>query len=206
MVVYVGVFTLAGFLRPGYSPIHQAISDLGVGPNGWLLDVSAVITGLLLMGFAVGFTLSMQPVLSRGWRRLSAVLLALRGLGLAIAGIFTEAPSTLPIHWLVGANLAFFGPKVSFLVTGLALRRAPRWHRWRIGFLVASLLTLVLLLASLRLGGLMERVSVIEIKARYVALGWGLFVWVGSHLRSGAQQAYQGEPEQSRGEQDAPVR
>jgi hypothetical protein len=64
-MVFVGVFTLAGFLRPGSSPIHQAISDLGVGPNGWLLDVSTVITGLLLMGFAVGFTLSMQPVLSQ---------------------------------------------------------------------------------------------------------------------------------------------
>ncbi len=31
-ILFVGVFTLAGFLRPGYSPIHQAISDLGVGP------------------------------------------------------------------------------------------------------------------------------------------------------------------------------
>ncbi len=95
-IVFVAVFTLAGFLRPGYSPIHQAISDLGVGPNRWLLDVSAMITGLLLMGFAVGFALSMQPVLSRGWRWLSAVLLALHGLDLAIAGIFTEAPRHSP--------------------------------------------------------------------------------------------------------------
>ncbi len=39
----VAVFTLAGFLRPGYLPIHQAISDLGVGSNGWLLDGSIVI-------------------------------------------------------------------------------------------------------------------------------------------------------------------
>jgi hypothetical membrane protein len=48
-IVFVGVFTLAGFLRPGYSPIHQATSDLVGGQGAWLLNVSAVITGLLLI-------------------------------------------------------------------------------------------------------------------------------------------------------------
>jgi hypothetical protein len=67
-MVYVAVFTFAGFLRPGYSPIHQAISDLGVGPNGWLLDESLAITGLLLIVFTVSFAWYMRPVLSRGWR------------------------------------------------------------------------------------------------------------------------------------------
>jgi hypothetical membrane protein len=199
-MVYVAVFTLAGFLRPGYSPIHQAISDLGVGPNRWPGDVNAVINGLLLMGFAVGFALSMQPVLSRGWRWSCATLLALHGLDLAITGTFTEAPSTVTIHWQIGANLGFFGPVVAFFVTGLALRRDPRWRRWGIGLLVASLLTLVLIvgtfwvftpgtpLAPLRLGGLMERVSSIEIEAWYVALGWRLFIWMGPHQRVGTQR------------------
>jgi hypothetical membrane protein len=126
--LFVGVFTLAGFLRPGYSPIHQAISDLGVGPNGWLLNGSLVINGLLLLGFTVSFAWCMRSVFSRGWRWSSGALLALHGLGLVTAGIFTEAPSTLTIHWLVGASLAFFGPVVAFLITGLALRRDPLWH------------------------------------------------------------------------------
>jgi hypothetical membrane protein len=92
-MVYVAVFTLVGFLRPSSSPIHQAISDLGVGQGAWLLDVSAVITGLLLMGFAVGFALSMQPVLSRGWRWSCATLRALHGLGLVLLSLETsEAP------------------------------------------------------------------------------------------------------------------
>ena len=37
-ILCVLVFTLAGFLRPGYSPIHHVISDLGVGPDGWILN------------------------------------------------------------------------------------------------------------------------------------------------------------------------
>ena len=190
--LFVAVYTLAGFLRPGYSPIHQTVSDLGVGSNGWLVDVSCVFIGLLLTGFAVGFTLNLRPVLHQGWRWLIAVLLALHGLGLAIAGIFTEAPATVAIHWLVGANLGLFGPVVTFLVTGLVLRRDIRWRGWGTSLLIASLLTLVLLaimawvftpgtlLASMRLGGLMERVVLIEIEVWYVALGWRLFVLAGS--------------------------
>jgi hypothetical membrane protein len=191
-LLFVVVFTLAGFLRPGYSPIHQAVSDLGVGSNAWLLDGSAIINGLLLIGFAVGFALSMRQVLSQGWRWSSAVLLALHGLGIAVAGVFTEAPSTLAIHWKVGASLAFFGPIVAFLVVGLALRRDARWRGWGISLLGASLLTLVLIaatfwvftpgstLASLRLGGLLERMSFIEIEAWYVVIGWRLFALAGA--------------------------
>ncbi len=186
-ILFVGVFTLAGFLRPGYSPIHQTVSDLGVGPNAWLVDASLIINGLLLIGFAVGFTLFMQSVLRQSWRWLITLLLALHGLGLAVAGIFTEAPSTLMIHYLVGATLGFVGPVVAFLVTGLALRRDPLWRRWGIALLVASLLTLVLVgtmiwvftpgtpLASLRLGGLMERVVFVEAEIWYLALGWRIF-------------------------------
>src|SRR5258706_5839403 len=67
-IAFVLTYTVAGFLRPGYSPIHQAISDLGVGSNGSLLDTLAVISGLLLIAFVVGFALSMRRVLSLGWR------------------------------------------------------------------------------------------------------------------------------------------
>jgi len=190
-MLFIGVFTLAGFLRPGYSPIHQAISDLGVGQGGWLLDGSLVITCLLLIAFTVGFAWCMRPVLSRGWRWSSAALLALHGLGLAVAGLFTEAPSTLTIHWLVGASLAFFGPVVAFLIIGLALRRDPLWRGWGISLLAASLVTLVLIAmmfwaftpgtTPVRLGGLMERVVMIEIEIWYIVLGWRIFVPTGLH-------------------------
>lgn len=194
-LLFVVVYTLAGFLRPGYSPVHQAISDLGVGSHGWLVDVSCVISGLLLIGFAVGFAALLRPVLPQGWRWLIAVLFALHGLGLVIAGIFTEAPSTVMIHWLVGANLGLFGPVITFLIGGLVLRRAIQWRRWGTALLIGSLLTLVLLvitfwvftpgtpLASLKLGGLMERVVLIEIEIWYVALGWRLFALVGANAQ-----------------------
>jgi hypothetical protein len=44
----------------------------------------------------------------------------------------------------------------------------------------------------------MERVSIIEIEAWYVALGWRLFVLAGSHQRGGSPQEQKREPEQPR--------
>lgn len=185
-LLFLVLYTLAGFLRAGYSPLHQAISDLGVGPNGLFLNISLMLTGLLLIGFAMGFALSMRSLLGAHRQWLIAVLLALHGLGLAAAGIFTEAPATLLLHWLVGATLAFYGPVVAFLVIGLTLLRTSRWHGWGIYSLIASLLTLGLILimnwlftpdtplASMRLGGLMERVIMTEIEAWYIAFGWRL--------------------------------
>jgi hypothetical membrane protein len=192
-LLFVGTYTLAGVLRPGYSPLRQTISDLGVGSNAWLVDAGLVINGLLLLGFTVSFAWCMRSGLGRGWRWPGSVLLALHGLGLGIAGIFTEAPATLSIHWLVGANLAFFGPVAAFLVVGLALRRAALWRGWGIYTLITSGATLLLvaalfwsltpgsLVAPLGLGGLMERLLFIEIEAWYAAFGVRLFVSAGEH-------------------------
>jgi hypothetical membrane protein len=186
-ILFVVAFTVGGVMRPGYSPIHQAISDLGVDSNAWLLNVSLVLLGLLLIAFAFGFERSLRPSLSQIWRWVCAVLLACTGLGFAVAGIFTEAPATVAIHWMVGMPLLVLGAVVGFFLTGLTLRREGQWRGWSAYTLVASLVTLVLIasmfwvftpgttLAPARLGGLMERVLFIEILAWYVAFGWRLF-------------------------------
>jgi hypothetical protein len=142
----------------------------------------------------------MRSLLDLGKQWLVAVLLALHGIGLAAAGIFTEAPPTRLLHWMVGATLAFYGPVVAFLTIGLALRHNPRWSGWGIYSLTASLITLILILimnwvftpgtplASMRLGGLMERVVIIEIEAWYVTFGWRLFFLAKSQKWSNKQK------------------
>lgn len=183
---FAAMFTLAGMLRPGYSPIHQAISDLGVGDNAWLLNIGLLIYSLLIIGFAAGWNVVMRPVLSPSWRWLTGGLLSLHGLGTGVAAIFTEAPETLAIHWMVGALLGFFGPVLAFSVAGAALLSNAEWRRWGWALLIASVTTLAVVigmfwvfapgtpLAPISLGGLMERVLFIEVGAWHVALGWQL--------------------------------
>jgi hypothetical membrane protein len=185
-VAFVLAFTVAGILRPGYSPIHQAISDLGVGPNGSVMDAIAVISGLLLIAFAVGFAISMRQELNSGWRWSGTAFLVLRGMVLVTAAIFTEDPSTVRIHSLA-ATVGVISMLSALTIIGLGLRRNRKWRGWGNYSLVAALMTLVLvavefwvftpgtLLAPLHLGGLMERVVYVETFAWYVAIGWQLF-------------------------------
>ncbi len=197
-IVFVLAYTVAGILRPGYSPIHQAMSDLGVGPNGSLLDTIAVVHALLLMAFAVGFALLMRQVLTVGWLWSGTALLVLRGLAQVTTGLFTDAPATVRIHSLatIVALLSMIG---AFLVIGLGLRRTSQWRGWGTYSLVAALVTLVLVavefwvftpgtpLASAQVGGLMERVLSVEMLAWYVVFGWRLFVLAGSQQQDQGQ-------------------
>jgi hypothetical membrane protein len=125
--MFVVTCTIAGLLRPGYSPLHQAISDLGVGSVAWLLNISVVAMGVLLIGCCAAFLRVLGPTLGDPWRWVCSGLLALPGLGFAWAGIFTEAPATVTLHWVVGMPLVAIGSIAGFLITGIRLRRLDPW-------------------------------------------------------------------------------
>ncbi len=54
-VLFVLAFTIAGALRPGYSPVRDVVSDLGAGPGSWLQNANFAVFGVLLLAFAAGF-------------------------------------------------------------------------------------------------------------------------------------------------------
>jgi hypothetical membrane protein len=60
MSKFVLVFTILGLLRPGYSPINQVVSNLGIGQDAWILNTDLVVFGLLSMLFAIGFYQAMR--------------------------------------------------------------------------------------------------------------------------------------------------
>jgi hypothetical protein len=76
---------------------------------------------------------------------------------------------------------------VSFVVVGRLLRRIPRWRRLGNWLLLGSPLTLALAIlffatfdpetagANLGVGGLTQRVLVLEAQAWYVLMGWTAF-------------------------------
>ncbi len=191
------LFTLAwfilGFLSPGYtawgtriapySPISQGISGLGLGITAPFMNTAFVLCGLFLLAGAVGI---FQGIREMGavarWN--CTVLLALSALGAAVDGIFT-LESFLP-H-MVGFLLGIASPVLSFVVIGLLLRRVPSFRRFGSWLLLASPLTLVLLVlffltfsptvAGTQTGvaGLTERILAVEVQAWFVAMGWLAF-------------------------------
>jgi hypothetical membrane protein len=185
-IAFVAAYTVVGALRPGYSPIHQAISDLGVGAHSHLMDITAAVHGFLLIVFAVGFATLIVSVLTPGWLRLATALLVLRGLAGITTASFTEAPATVAIHSLA-TIVALLSMLSAFLVIGSALRRNPRWRDWgttSLAFAVATVALVAVMFALFnpnspaaptRLGGLAERAVSVETLAWYVLFGWRLF-------------------------------
>ena len=84
---------------------------------------------------------------------------------------------------MAGFLLATAAPVIGFMVAGLLLRQTPGWRRFGTGLLLASPLTLVLVILSLvtfdqvavmagsGVIGLTERILCIELAAWFVALG-----------------------------------
>jgi hypothetical protein len=192
------LFTLAwlvlGFLSPGYSifgtliapysPITQPISGLGLGLTAPYMNAAFVVSGLALLVGVIGVFMS----LPRGGRSVArwacAALLALTPVGLVVAGIFNLESALL--H-LTGALLALASPVLSFLIAGLLLRAIPGWRRFGYGLLLASPLTLVLVIiffssfdqattaAGQGVAGLTQRILSTELLAWFAAMGWLAF-------------------------------
>lgn len=80
------VVTIVGiFARPGFDIARHAISMLSLGPRGWIMKVTFIVSGLLVLACALG--------LRRASARVAGpVLVALYGAGLILAGLFDAPP------------------------------------------------------------------------------------------------------------------
>jgi len=210
-IFYVVMFTLAGFLRPGYSPLRQSISTLGVGRNAWLLNTGAMVFGVLLLAFAIGFYLLMQQVIENKRLITCLVLLVLSSIGVINTGLFPAAPATVLLHWTLGFLLGLLPPVAVYAIVGWHWRHRSHWrgYGWySLATVIASVVLMVLSFVLLAprsaaggpltpLGGLIERVLVVVVLAWHVVIGWRLFTLTDLHQRSDSSWEHTPELAQS---------
>jgi hypothetical protein len=84
--LFVITFLIEGITRANYNPLRHPVSSLALGDFGWIQIANFVITGLLLLGFAIGLWRTFLPSF---WR---PVLIGLIGLSLIGAGVFITDP------------------------------------------------------------------------------------------------------------------
>jgi hypothetical membrane protein len=186
-IVGPALFVLAwlalGFVRPGYSIVRQSVSALGIGQDSALMNTAIVIGALLLFVGVVGVVRSMRADVGVAERRLCTIMLVLPAVGMLWVGIFHM--NRILLH-TIGAGLAFGAPVPAFLAVGLILRRAPGWRSIGNWLVVASPLTMALLIGFItsaplsvlqsvaggKLLGLWERALILEVLLWYAVLGW----------------------------------
>jgi Protein of unknown function (DUF998) len=103
------IMLAAGTVREDYSGLHQPGSMLSLGAGGWVQITNFVITGLLMVAFAIGLRRALRSGPGAMW---APVLIAIYGVGLVGAGVFPPDPS---YGYPPGAPL---GPAASFSVHG----------------------------------------------------------------------------------------
>ena len=128
-VAFTTLVIVQGFLLPDYSHMSMPISALAAWPTGWIQILNFCVFGTLIVAFAFGLHLGVQPT-RRG--AIGVALLVAGGVGIIGAGVFPwkmidGVPTETSAH--VAAAI------VSFAATALGLivfsRRMHADRHWR---------------------------------------------------------------------------
>ena len=149
------VLLVEGALRPGYRPLRDTISELSLGPRGWIQTANFLVFGLLFIVFARGVKASVNDTRAT---RLGATLLLVIGVGVLGCGLFRAEhwpPSSMSLagvlHLLCAIVLVFALLPVATGVMARAFSADARWRSLGRMTRLTSLLTLALLVGGLAL-------------------------------------------------------
>src|SRR5918997_1701868 len=120
-VLFVSVFVVEGWLRPGYSPVSLFVSELSIGPRGWIQMTSFLLTGALIVVFGHGLRTALKGGVAG---TAGPVLLQIIGIGVFGSSLFVTDPSSMldqhtprgTVHQLLGAVVFSLAPVACFVL------------------------------------------------------------------------------------------
>jgi len=121
-VLFTGTHLIDGLLRSGYNGWRQPISDLGVGPGGWVQSVNFIVFGILSRCFTLRLRRALVPGIGATW---GPALRAVVGLGLIFDGAFPDGS----LHQ-VGDALTFTALPLACFVLARRFAKEPEWRGW----------------------------------------------------------------------------
>jgi hypothetical membrane protein len=129
-VAFIAIFTIEGWLRPGYDAQRMFVSELALGPRGFVQILNFVACGFATILFARGMRAEF-PAAPAATRLLDVV-----GVGLIGVGLFVMDPLGTPVgrlswhhhlHGVFGAPF-FYGAPIACFLFARHFREAPRWR------------------------------------------------------------------------------
>jgi hypothetical membrane protein len=139
--LFVATFLVEGATRTNYDPLRHPVSTLAIGDWGWTQSANFLITGLLILAFAVGLRRALRTLGGSTWGPLlvGAYAIGLLGAGVFVADPVNGYPPGTPekrlIYTMHGvlhdlfSTLVFLGLPVACFVFGrwFAAREKRRW-------------------------------------------------------------------------------
>lgn len=206
-IVFVAGFLVLGATRRDYDPMRQFVSLLSLTADGWPMTLVFLVSGVLVIGAAIGLRRALEPGPGGRWIRIGV---GLAGIGLVGAGLFPTdaiqgyppgAPTVMPstaspsaaIH-LLAALLIFLFLPVAAVLAGRRFRREGQSAA--AAYSVASGIVMVVANAVTSaapgtaglfpgLAGLLQRVSLI---AGFAWLAWFALEVAGTWIRDGSRE------------------
>jgi hypothetical protein len=183
-ILLTAVWILGDFLRPGFSSVSQAISELieTGAPNKMLLDIMLLFFHGLVIPFAYGLH---KGIDNGSGSKLGPLLLAGAGiLGLTITAFFPCDPGCEPVtirgimHIFIAIPMGFM---VLFAILAFSRRfkRSENWARYAnyslITFFIGFVLgILAVVFAKSGYGGIIERLISASYQQWYIVMGIAL--------------------------------
>jgi len=151
--LFVAVFAIEGWLRPGYEPLKTYVSALSLGPRGWIQIANFVILGLLLLVFSLAVATEFPTGKAS---RAGPILLAIISTLFVVSGPVVMDPTGTPldqvtthgtIHGLAGGMIFILMPVTCFVFLR-RFRADPDWRflRWwtlALGIIIAAAVILL---------------------------------------------------------------
>jgi len=194
--LFVATFTLLGWIRPDYNAYAMLVSELALGPWGWIQCVNFIVCGVMCVMFARGIAVEFQE----GRASVAGpLLLTIIGYGLLLSGFFLMDPVNTPAaqRTLHGKLHDFFGgvpfslSPVSCFVFMRRFHADPKWRslQWwtlAVGFTPAAALVVLLFIRMqmatpnpfAQWNGLIQRMVLIPY------LAWQFYFAAGLHTRN----------------------
>jgi hypothetical membrane protein len=128
-VIFVSLFLIEGWLRPGYDPFNTYISALALGPRGWIQIVNFIMFGMMLLVFSWGVSRAFKS------SRAGIILLMIIALFFLLSGPFVMDPIGTPqsqasvhgtIHGIMGGFVFLLMP-ISILLFLRSFRVEQKW-------------------------------------------------------------------------------
>ena len=146
--LFITVFMVEGWLRPGYDWLSTFISELSIGPRGWIQIVNFMILGTLFLVFTRGVAAEFREGKAS---KAGPILLAIIGFSFLVSGPLVTDLAATPrdqmsthglLHGIFGALVFSLSP-VSCFVFWRRFREDPNWSQLQGWTLIAGIITTV---------------------------------------------------------------